>query len=138
MQVEDPDRQSESARPIDTVRESDNGAALELPTAAQKFSNQDISLGEDSFQMTRSSSEASTSSVLSSDDEKLLDKVAAPEKRVSYYVQVFEEMLDTVLQFESHLFNQEELEMLARFKSMSCMFAESALLLLTVFCGHRS
>lgn len=76
-----------------------------------------------SLQMSRSPSAGSTSSsgsTLSTDDEKLLVKTVAPEKRVSIYVQVFEEMLNTVLEYESHLFNEEELEMLARFKTMSC------------------
>lgn len=81
----------------------------------------------DSTRMSRSSSEASTSSSLSSDDEKLLNKTVAPKERVSIYVQVFEEMLNTVLEYESHLFNEDELEMLARFKTMSCeSFAEAS------------
>lgn len=67
------------------------------------------------------SSTHSNNSSISSDDERLLDKViTAPKQRVSIYVQVFEEMMQTVLEHESHLFNQNELEMLERFQKMSC------------------
>lgn len=70
------------------------------------------------------SSEASTSSTTlnSEDDEKLLDAKVPAGQRISIYVQVFEEMLETVLERESYLFNDEEKDMLARFSTMSCMF----------------
>lgn len=118
----------EEDRPsVTTTRRSvrENGNMDDTMAADDETNEPDTSFetqGETSLQMSRSASEASTSSTASSsaDDEKLLVKTVAPEKRVSIYVQVFEEMLNTVLEYESHLFNEEELEMLARFKTMSC------------------
>jgi len=69
------------------------------------------------------SSEASTSTLNSEDDEKLLDAKVPAGQRISIYVQVFEEMLETVLERESYLFDDEEKDMLARFGTMSCTSA---------------
>jgi hypothetical protein len=49
-----------------------------------------------------------------------LDAKVPQEKRISYYVQVFEEMIHTVLEHEAFLFNDEERETIARFSQMSC------------------
>lgn len=105
--------------------ERENGNMALDAAQDEQDTQKDVSFGESSIQMTRSSSESSTSSSLSSDDEKLLNKTVAPKERVSIYVQVFEEMLNTVLEYESDLFNAEELEMLARFKTMSCKYSLS-------------
>lgn len=101
------------------VRGEDGNMQLDT-TSHKQDAQRDTMPDEASTRMSRSSSEASTSSALSSDDEKLLNKTVAPKERVSIYVQVFEEMLNTVLEYESHLFDEAELEMLARFKTMSC------------------
>lgn len=64
----------------------------------------------------------STSSVSSStdDDEKVIDRKVPPQQRVSIYVQVFEEMLQTVLEKESYLFDDDEIDLIKRFSAMSC------------------
>ena len=81
---------------------------------------------------TKDPSEGSQSSPAASDvctssptscldgENALLDKKIAPEERVSIYVLVFEEMLQTAMERESYLFNDEEKELLARFQEMSC------------------
>ena len=55
-----------------------------------------------------------------SDEEALVDRVVPPEQRVSIYVQVFQEMMETVLEHESFLFNEEEIDLMRRFSEMSC------------------
>lgn len=115
--LKEEDRQSEQ-----TTRSSlhENGNMHLEDKQEEQDLQKDASFGDTCARMSRSSSEVSTSSSLSSDDEKLLNKALPPKERVSIYVQVFEEMLNTVLEYESHLFNEDELEMLARFKTMSC------------------
>lgn len=54
------------------------------------------------------------------EDLKLIEANLEPKQRVSIYVQVFEEMIETVMAHESHLFNEEEHDLLARFGKMSC------------------
>ena len=58
----------------------------------------------------------------SSEYERQLDAKLPPKQRVSIYVQVFEEMIQTVLEHESFLFNDEEKDLIARFAQMSCMY----------------
>ena len=56
----------------------------------------------------------------SSEYERELDAKLPAKQRVSIYVQVFEEMIQTVLEHEAFLFNDEEKDLIARFAEMSC------------------
>lgn len=56
----------------------------------------------------------------SSEYEREIDAKLPPKQRVSIYVQVFEEMIQTVLEHESFLFNDEEKDLIARFAEMTC------------------
>lgn len=73
----------------------------------------------------------------SSESENALES-ALPRghTRVSIYVQVFTEMIETVLENESFLFNQEELDMIQRFQGMSCEFRDSPPLQRKRGCSH--
>lgn len=43
-----------------------------------------------------------------------------PQRRISIYLESFEEMLQTVLKFESELFNEEELRLFKYWDELSC------------------
>lgn len=53
-------------------------------------------------------------------EEAIVDRVVPAQKRISIYVQVFEEMIQTVMEHESFLFNEEEVALIRGFGQMSC------------------
>ena len=58
-----------------------------------------------------------TATVTTVDDDRV-----APERRVSFYVEAIDDMIECVLKHEQFLFSDRELQALNRFKHLDCKF----------------
>jgi len=103
------------------MEEGDHEEELEDTSLVANTSISTTASTNDAVEEEEEESEVMVRSPSAEEDERLLvEAKLEPQQRVSIYVQVFEEMIQVVLEHESHLFNEDELDMLSRFGEMSC------------------
>ena len=90
----------------DVVQNSQTGAVAAAP------------LARDTATTEPPSSPTPTLEATTTDEQ--LDEQLTPERRVSYYVQALDELIDQVLKNEGYLFSLKELHALNRLKNGNC------------------